>query len=52
MMLRHLGEKSAAQAIEDALVAVAASGNYLTFDLGGSTGTKEFANALVAEMNR
>lgn len=52
MMLRHLGEKEAAKAIEDALIAVAASGRYLTFDLGGSTGTKAFTAALVAEMNR
>ena len=51
-MLRHLGEKDAAQAIEDALVKVAASGKFLTFDLGGSTGTKAFTDALVAEMNR
>ena len=31
MMLRHLGEKDAAQAIEDALVKVAASGNVFDF---------------------
>lgn len=52
MMLRHLGEKDAAQAIEDSLVKVADSGKFLTFDLGGSTGTKAFTDALVAEMNR
>jgi isocitrate dehydrogenase (NAD+) len=52
MMLRYLGEKDAANMIEDALVRVASSGQHLTYDLGGSTGTQEFADVLIAAMGK
>jgi isocitrate dehydrogenase (NAD+) len=50
MMLRYLGEKEAAANIENALIKVAEKGESLTYDLGGTTGTQEFADALIANM--
>ena len=52
MLLRHIGESSAADYIDEALRRVYASGKYRTFDLGGTTGTKEFTAAVLAEINK
>ena len=52
MMLRYLGEKQAANMVEDALIEVATSGKYLTYDLGGNTGTQEFADVLISTMSK
>ena len=52
MMLRHLGEMEAADLIESSLIKMIGEGKYLTADLGGNTGTKEFADALIAEMKK
>ncbi len=52
MLLRHIGESSAADCIDEALRRVYASGKYRTFDLGGTTGTKEFTTAVLAEINK
>ena len=52
MLLRHIGESSAADCIDEALRRVYASGKYRTFDLGGTTGTKEFTAAVLAEINK
>ena len=52
MLLRHIGESAAAEAIDEALIKVYASGKYRTFDLGGHTGTKEFTEAVLAEINK
>jgi isocitrate dehydrogenase (NAD+) len=46
MMLHHLGESEAAKRIEKALLAVFASADVRTGDLGGSATTKEFTDAL------
>jgi isocitrate dehydrogenase (NAD+) len=46
MMLHHLGENEAARRIEKALLAVFASGDVRTGDLGGSATTNEFTDAL------
>jgi isocitrate dehydrogenase (NAD+) len=46
MMLRHLGEGDAADALSDALSHLFAEGKYLTGDLGGSCSTSEFAGRL------
>jgi isocitrate dehydrogenase (NAD+) len=51
LMLRHLGETSAADRVESAVRAVIAEGRTTTHDLGGSAGTREFA-AAVAERVR
>lgn len=52
MMLRHLGERSAANAVQQALYETYRGGIYLTRDVGGSSSTSEFADhlaSLVAE---
>jgi Isocitrate/isopropylmalate dehydrogenase len=51
LMLRHLGETDAADAVEAAVRGVIAAGRTVTYDLGGSTGTREFGQA-VAERVR
>ncbi len=51
LMLRHLGEISAADAVESAVRAVIAEGQTVTYDLGGTAGTSEFGHA-VAERVR
>lgn len=43
LMLRHLGEAKAADAIRDALVDVFVEGKHLTGDVGGRASTDEFA---------
>ena len=51
LMLRHLGEGAAADKIERAVLALLAEGRELTYDLGGSLGTSEFADAVIRRMN-
>jgi isocitrate dehydrogenase (NAD+) len=50
LMLRHLGETDAAEAVESAVRAVIAEGTTVTYDLGGSAGTAEFGAAVVARL--
>jgi isocitrate dehydrogenase (NAD+) len=50
LMLRHLGERSAADKIEKAMLAVYADGKIRTKDLGGSAKTAEFANAIIEKI--
>src|SRR5690349_18310782 len=50
LMLRHLGHVDAAERVEGALRAVVAEGRTVTADLGGSAGTSEFADAIVARL--
>ena len=50
LLLRHIGEQAAAQRVEDAVRAVIAEGRSVTYDLGGSAGTSEFADAIVARL--
>jgi isocitrate dehydrogenase (NAD+) len=50
MMLRHLGERDAAQKIEDAMMQVFADGEFRTKDLGGTAKTAEFANAIIDKL--
>ncbi|HLC42620.1 MAG TPA: isocitrate dehydrogenase (NAD(+)) [Methylomirabilota bacterium] len=47
LMLRHIGERAAADTIQRALEKVLAQGNVLTRDLGGTTTTKEFTDAII-----
>ena len=46
LMLRHLGETEAADRVESAVRDVIAEGSTVTYDLGGSTGTREFGEAV------
>ncbi len=48
MMLRHLGEESAADRVERATLHVLAQGEILTADLGGSSGTSSVGDAIAA----
>lgn len=50
MMLRHIGERTAAKRIETALEKVLQRGDSITRDLGGTATTKEFAAAIVREI--
>lgn len=52
MMLEHLGEREAAVRIQKAIEAVLAEGKYLTYDLGGTAGTSEMADAIVRQMEK
>ena len=48
----HLGEQVAAERVETALRAVIAEGRRTTYDLGGDSGTSEFAAAIVERLER
>jgi len=50
LMLRHLGEQAAAERVEAAVRDVIAEGTATTYDLGGSAGTSQFADAIVARL--
>ncbi len=52
LMLRHLGETDAADAVETATRDVIAEGTTVTYDLGGAAGTREFAEAVAARLAR
>ena len=46
LMLRHLGEKRAADALFAAVKDVIREGRHVTYDLGGSSGTRDMARAI------
>jgi isocitrate dehydrogenase (NAD+) len=50
LMLRHLGETAAAQRVEEAVRSTIAEGREVTYDLGGSTGTSQFADAVIRRL--
>jgi len=52
LMLRHLGEEAAAANIEAAIERVAAEGEFLTAELGGSASTHEVGDAIARELKR
>jgi isocitrate dehydrogenase (NAD+) len=52
LMLRHLGENEAAGRVLTAIFAVLKRGEVRTPDLGGKASTKEYADALVRELDR
>jgi isocitrate dehydrogenase (NAD+) len=49
-MLRHIGRTDAAERVEAAVRDVIAEGRTVTYDLGGSAGTREFADAIVERL--
>ena len=51
MMLKHLGERPAALSIEAALERVYRDGKQVTRDVGGTAGTKEFTDAVIAALS-
>ena len=50
MMLKHLGERPAAQRIESALEKVYREGKHITRELGGSATTGQFTDAVIAAL--
>jgi isocitrate dehydrogenase (NAD+) len=50
MMLRHIGERTVADRVESALHAVLTAGEVRTRDLGGSSSTTEFADAVCRQL--
>ena len=50
LMLRHLDEHAAADKVQKALEAVYAERKSLTRDVGGTAGTTQFADAVLAAM--
>ncbi|MGA3057228.1 MAG: isocitrate/isopropylmalate family dehydrogenase [Candidatus Limnocylindrales bacterium] len=50
LMLRHIGEQAAAERVEDAIRSVIAERRTVTYDLGGTAGTSDFADAIVARL--
>lgn len=51
MMLRHLRETDAAERLQLAIEKVYSEGKHLTGDVGGSSGTKEFTEAVIRALN-
>jgi isocitrate dehydrogenase (NAD+) len=52
MMLNHIHEEATADRIKSAYNAVLQEGKTLTRDLGGTAGTNEFADAIIAKLQR
>jgi isocitrate dehydrogenase (NAD+) len=52
LMLRHIGETTTADRVEHAVRKVIAEGETTTYDLGGSAGTREFAQAVATQVQR
>jgi isocitrate dehydrogenase (NAD+) len=50
LMLDHLGEAEAARRVYDAVAAVIGEGRHVTYDLGGSADTQEYARAVAARL--
>ena len=50
LMLNHLGERSAAERVEAALVKVYKEGKHVTKDVGGNARTLEFTDAVIAAL--
>jgi isocitrate dehydrogenase (NAD+) len=50
LMLHHIGEKETAERIQLALEKVYADGKVLTRDVGGTSGTTGFGEAVIAAM--
>ena len=50
-MLRYIGEREAADKVENAMLTVFEEGKVRTRDIGGSARTAEFADAIIQKMN-
>jgi len=51
MMLEHLGEKQAADAVQHTISNVLANGNVRTRDIGGNAGTQDMGQAIAGEVS-
>ena len=52
LMLRHIGRPHAAEGVENAVRDVIAEGRTVTYDLGGTAGTSQFADAVIDRLGR
>lgn len=52
LMLEHLGEVEAARRLEKAVSDVIAEGKDVTYDLGGTAGTREMGKAIIQRLSR
>ena len=50
MMLKHLGERSAALRIENAIDKVYTEAKHTTRDVGGKSGTADFTDAVISAL--
>jgi isocitrate dehydrogenase (NAD+) len=50
LMLKHLGERSASERIEAALIKVYREGKHVTRDVGGTATTQQFTDAVIAAL--
>ncbi len=50
LMLKHIGEREAAQLVLEATTAVIAEGEHVTYDLGGSAKTSHMADAITRKL--
>src|SRR4026207_870365 len=51
LMLRHIGEREAADKVENSMLAVFKEGKVRTRDIGGTANTAEFADAIIQKIN-
>ncbi|HDY74437.1 MAG TPA: NAD-dependent isocitrate dehydrogenase, partial [Euryarchaeota archaeon] len=51
LMLRHMGERRAADKVTAAVEQVLAEGKSVTYDLGGRASTSEMADAIISKMD-
>ncbi len=52
LMLKHIGERDAAERTEKAMLEVFADGKTITKDLGGTAKTADFANAIIDKLKQ
>jgi isocitrate dehydrogenase (NAD+) len=52
LMLKHIGERDAAERTEKAMLEVFADGHTITKDLGGTAKTADFANAIINKLQK
>ena len=52
LMLRHIGEREAANKVENAMLGVFEEGKVRTRDIGGTANTAEFADAIIAKIKQ
>ena len=50
LLLRHIGQQAAAGRVEDAIRSVLVEGRTVTYDLGGTAGTSDYADAIVKRL--
>jgi isocitrate dehydrogenase (NAD+) len=50
LMLRHLGEREAGVRLQKAIEAVYEEGKHCTRDVGGTAGTDQFTDAVIAKL--